>query len=120
MKNILYSIAILFATLNFGCHSDGGHLSIKTKDTGTLFKFEANYAGSKTGKLEKYLDSALNNELPLDQDIDLFVNLNGGDKFNLKAKKGWLEINFDKRNSSLAGYVKVKKLTDGIKQKLSE
>lgn len=120
MKNILSIIAILFATLSFGCHSDEGHLSIKTQNTGTSFKFEANYAASKTDKLEKYLDSALNNELPMDQNIDLFVNLNGDDKFNLKAKKGWLEIDFDKRTSSLAGYVKVKKLTDGIKQKLSE
>ncbi|RBQ02800.1 hypothetical protein [Pedobacter miscanthi] len=120
MKNILYSIAILFTFLSFGCHGGGGYLSIKTKDTGTFFNFEAKYADSKTGKLEKYLDSALNNELPLDQNIDLLVNLNGGDTFNLKAKKGWLVIDFDKRNSSLAGYVKVKKLTDGIKQKLSE
>lgn len=120
MKNILHSIAILFTALSFGCHSSGGNLSISTQDTNTSYKFEANYAHGKTGKLEKYLDSALNNELPLDQNIDLFVNLNGGDKFNLKAKKGWLEINFDKRNSSLAGYLKVKKLTEGIKQKLSE
>ncbi|MFD2583401.1 hypothetical protein ACFSR6_12965 [Pedobacter vanadiisoli] len=120
MKNIFYSIAILVATLSFGCHSSGGYLSISTQDTNSSFKFEANYADGKTAKLEKYLDSALNNELPLDQHIDLFVNLNGSDKFNLKAKKGWLEISFDKRNSSLAGYMKVKKLTEGIKKKLME
>lgn len=120
MKIILYLIAVLFATLGYGCHSSGGYLSISTQDTNTSFTFEANYAGDKTGKLEKYLNSALNNELPLDQNIDLFVNLNGSDKFNLKAKKGWLEINFDKRNSSLAGYLKVKKLSEGIKQKLSD
>jgi hypothetical protein len=120
MKNIIYSIAILVATLGYGCHNSGGSLSLSTWDTNTSFKFEAKYAGDKTGKLEKYLDSALNNELPLDQNIDLFVNLNGSDKFNLKAKKGWLDINFDKRNSSLSGYMKVKKLTEGIKQKLTE
>ncbi len=120
MKNIFYSIAILVAALGFGCRNGESHLSVSTIDNQSDFKFEANYAESKTGKLEKYLDSALNNELPLDQHIDLFVNLNGSDKFNLKAKKGWLEINFDKRNSSLAGYMKVKKLTEGIKKKLTE
>lgn len=120
MKNIIYSIAILFTTLGYGCHNSGGYLSISASDTNSDFKFEAKYAEDKTVKLEKYLDSALNNELPLDQNIDLFVNLNGSDKFNLKAKKGWLVIDFDKRNSSLAGYMKVKKLTEGIKQKLME
>jgi hypothetical protein len=120
MKNIFYSIAILLSTLGYGCHNSGGYLSISAIDTNTDFKFEAKYAEAKTGKLEKYLDSALNNELPLDQNIDLFVNLNGSDKFNLKAKRGWLVIDFDKRNSSLAGYMKVKKLTEGIKQKLTE
>ncbi|WP_412466200.1 hypothetical protein [Pedobacter sp. KLB.chiD] len=120
MKNIFYSIAILVAALSSGCHGGGGYLSINTNDTDHSFKFEAKYADNKTAKLEKYLDSALNNELPLDQHIDLLVNLNGTNKFNLKAKKGWLEINFDKRNSTAAGYMKVKKLTEGIKKKLTE
>ncbi|KQM78801.1 hypothetical protein ASE74_12620 [Pedobacter sp. Leaf216] len=120
MKKIIYSIAILVIVLSFGCHNGGGNLSISTIDNNTNFKFEAKYNESKTGKLEKYLDSALNNELPLDQNIDLFVNLNGSDKFNLKAKKGWLVIDFDKRNSSLAGFIKVKNLTEGIKRKLTE
>ncbi|MEH3111887.1 hypothetical protein [Pedobacter terrae] len=118
MKNIFYSIAILFTALSFGCHNGEGHLSVSTIDNQYDFKFEANYADSKTDKLEKYLDSALSNELPLDQHIDLLVNLNGTDKFNLKAKKGWLEINFDKRNSTAAGYMKLKKLTEGIKDEL--
>jgi hypothetical protein len=120
MKSISYNIAILFVALGFGCHSGGGYLSINTTDTNAAFKFEVKYAENKTAKLEKYLDSALSNNLPLNQNIDLFLNLNATDKFNLKAKKGWLEINFDKRNSSLTGYMKVKKLTEGIKQKLTE
>ena len=120
MKNIIYSIAILFTALGYGCHNSGGYLSINATDNDTSFKFEAKYAEDKTSKLEKFLDSALNNELPLDQNIDLFVNLNGSDKFNLKAKRGWLVIDFDKRNSTMAGYMKVKKLTEGIRQKLTE
>jgi hypothetical protein len=120
MKYKLYLIAILFAASSFGCRSSGGHLSLSTTDNDTNFKFEAKYAESKTARLEKYLDSALDNELPLDQNIDLFVNLNGSDKFNLKAQKGWLVINFDKRSNSLSGYMKVKKIADGIKEKLRE
>jgi len=119
MKKIFYSIAILVTALGYGCHNSGGHLSLSTLDNTTNFKFEAEYDENKTGKLEKYLDSALNNELPLDQNIDLLVNVNGSDKFNLKAKNGWLVIDFDKRNSSMAGYMKVKKLTEGIKRKLT-
>ncbi|MGM9474888.1 hypothetical protein ACS5PU_00610 [Pedobacter sp. GSP4] len=120
MKNKKYTLAILLAALSFGCRNSGGQLSISVKDTDVAYTFETKYAAGKTAKLEKYLDSALNNELPLDQHIDLFVNLNGSDKFNLKAKEGWMEINFDKRNSSLAGYMQVKKLAEGIKEKLTE
>lgn len=120
MKYKLHLIAILFIASTFGCRNGGGHLSLSTTDSDTNFKFEAKYAENKTAKLEKYLDSALDNELPLDQHIDLLVNLNGSDKFNLKAQKGWLVINFDKRNNSLSGYMKVKKLADGIKEKLTE
>jgi len=119
MKTITYSLVIFFASLCYGCHG-GGHLSLKTSDTNSSFKFEASFTEDKTSKLEKYLDSALNNELPLDQNIDLFVNLNGRDKFNLKAKKGWLQIDFDKKNSSLDGYLKLKRITEGIQRKLTE
>lgn len=118
MKTI-YIAAILLIALSFGCHNSGGHLSINTTDSNTNYTFEASYAESKTASVGKYIDSALNNDLPLDQNIDLFVNLNGTDKFNLKAKKGWIAINFDKRNSSLDSYMKMKKLTEGIKRKLT-
>ncbi|TCC96882.1 hypothetical protein EZ449_22080 [Pedobacter frigidisoli] len=120
MKTIIYGIAILFASLGYSCQNRSGNLSLNTTDTNSAFRFEANYAEDKTAKLKKYLDSALNNELSLDQDIDLLVNLNGKDKFNLKAKQGWLQIDFDKQNSSLNGYVKLKKLTEGIQKKLVE
>ena len=120
MKKLIYSLTICLAVLGAGCHNGRGHLSINTTDSNTEFKFEAKYDEHKTRRLENYLDSALKNELPLDQDIDIFVNLNGSDKFNLKAKKGWLQINFDKRKNSLNGYMKVKQLAKGIGAKLTE
>lgn len=120
MKKIAYGIVIFLSSLGYSCKNGHGNLSLNTIDTETGFKFIADYDEDKTGKIEKYLDSALNNELPLDQNIDLLVNLNSTEKFNLKAQKGRLEINFDKRNSSLAAYMKVKKLTKGIQKRLLE
>ena len=120
MKIFVYGIAILLASFGYGCRSGHGNLSLSTTDTKTEFKFIAEYDEDKTNKIEKYLDSALNNDLPLDQNIDLLVNLNSKEKFNFKAKRGRLEISFDKRNNSLAGYMKVKKLAQGIQQKLLE
>ncbi|MDQ1140180.1 hypothetical protein [Pedobacter agri] len=120
MKTIFYGMVIFLASLSYGCKNGHNNLSLNTIDTKTEYKFIAEYDEDKTDKLEKYLDSALNNELPLDQNIDLFVNLNGTEKFNLKAQNSKLEILFDKRNSSLAGYMKVKKLAQGIQKKLME
>lgn len=116
MKILLYITSILLASFSFGCKTKGGNLSLKTVDTNTAFKFTAKFDEAKTRQLNEYLDSALNNKLPLEQNIDLLVNLNGEDIFNLKANSGWLEINLDKRNTSMAGYMKVKKLTEGIQE----
>ena len=118
MKAKLFLLT-LFTALASACTMQGDHLSLNTIDTNTAFKFEAKYSKDKTDKLEKYLDSALNNELPLNQDIDLIVNLNGKDKFKIKAQPGRLEINMDKRNSSLKGYLKLKKITEGIGKRLT-
>ncbi|UKT63061.1 hypothetical protein [Pedobacter mucosus] len=119
MKNLL-CIAFILTLLTFGCSNEDGNLSLKTTDTNSAFKFEAKYPESKTAGLEKYVDSILKKELPLGRNIDLFVNLNGNDKFNLKAKMGWLEINFDKKNTSLDSYMEVKKLASDIGKKLAE
>ncbi|RZK18466.1 MAG: hypothetical protein EOO86_10115 [Pedobacter sp.] len=120
MKKIIYAIMISLASFGYSCKNGHNNLSLNTIDTNTDFKFIAKYDEDKTGKLEKYLDSALNNQFPLDENIDLFVNLSGKDKFNLKAKKGILEIDFDKRNSSLESYIKVKKMAKGIQKQLME
>jgi hypothetical protein len=106
--------------MSYGCHIGDDNISISTVDQATDFHFEAKYPGNRTGKLEKYLDSALKNDLPLDQNIDLLVNIGSSEQFNLKAKTGWIDITFNKKNSSLAGYIKVKQLTEGIGEKIME
>ncbi|SER06867.1 hypothetical protein [Pedobacter rhizosphaerae] len=119
MKNLIY-ILILMTIMSYGCHRGGDHISLNTINTRNTFRFEAMYPEKKTAKLEKYLDSVLHNDLPLDENIDLFVNIGSAEKFNLQAKKGWLTITFDKKNSSLAGYYKVKRLTEGIGKEIKE
>lgn len=120
MKNLIYGMAMLFSAVAGGCHNSQGNIALSTVDTQTNFKYKAQFDEDKTTKVQQYLDSALNNELPITQNIDLFVNLNGKDKFNLKTKKGWLEISFDKRNSSANGYAKLRQVTEGISKRLME
>lgn len=120
MNKFAYLIVTTFIPLTFGCNGNAGHLSVSTMDSNSELIFKADYPEEKTGKLEKYLDSALHNDLPLDQNIDLSVNYNGSGKFNLKATKGHLEILFNKKGSSLNSYLKIKALTEGISNKLSE
>jgi len=117
MKNLLY-LNILMALIATACRDES--LLLRTTDTGQKFTFEAQYSKSKTSRLEKYLDSALHNDLALEQNVDLVIPLNANEKFNLKAKSGWLEINFNKQNSSLNGYLKVRKLTEDIQRVLKE
>jgi len=120
MNKLTYLIALTFILLSFGCNFKGHNLSLSTSDTNKEFRYKADYPAEKTGKLEKYLDHELNNDLPLDQNIDLSVNYNGSEKFNLRATKGHLEILFNKKGSSLRSYLKIKALTEGISNKLSE
>lgn len=120
MKKIIYAIALLAITLSFGCSSGRSNLSIRVKDSSTEYTFEATYPENKTRKLERYLEHELNNELPLDQHIDLIVGMVNGEKFNLKATKGNLKIQFDKKNSSVTGYIKIKKLAEGLRAQLTE
>jgi len=119
MKKIIYAILLLTITLSFGCNTNESNLSIRVKDTENAFTYDAVYPVSKTEKLKDYIAQQLNNDLPMDQNIDTAINWVDGEKFSFKASKGVLSIQFDKRNSSVTGYVKIKKFTDGISDVLS-
>jgi len=120
MKKIIYAILLLTTPLSFGCKTNESNVSIRVKDTETAFTYDAVYPLSKTEKLEDYVAQQLNNELPMDQNVDTSINWVNGEKFGLKTSKGVLSIQFDKRNSSVTGYVKIKKFTDGISEILSD
>ncbi|GGI22357.1 hypothetical protein [Pedobacter mendelii] len=120
MKSIICAILLSVITLSFGCKNNYTNLSINIKDSETEFTYAANYPESKTDKLEVYIAHQLNTEFKLDQNINTSINLFNGEKISLKATKGFLKINFDKKNTSITGYIKMKKLADGISAVLSE
>ena len=120
MKNLTFCLSLLVMVLTFGCRNNNSHLSLKTSDTKTTFAFEATYPLSKTDKLERYFQKEINNELPLGQFVDATVSLSSGEKFHLKATEGNLIIKYNKVNSSLEGYVNVKKLTENISKILRD
>jgi len=120
MKNLTFCLNLLVMVLTFGCRNNNSHLSLKTSDTKTTFAYEATYPLSKTDKLETYFQKEINNELPLDQFVDATVSLASGEKFHLKATEGNLIIKYNKVNSSLEGYVNVKKLTENISKILRD
>lgn len=120
MKNLIYILVLLLFTLNLGCNNSDENQSISIKDSNREYTFEAFYPIRKTDQLEKYVDSVLNNNIPLNKQVDMTINLVNGETFNLTATEGVLEIKFDKKNSSITGYLKVKQLTEGIKEELSK
>ena len=120
MKRIIYTIALFVIMITFGCKSNDSNLSIRVKDTETEYTYHAIYPLSRTNELAKYIAQELKNELPMDQNIDATVSLVKGEKFKMKATEGAVQFQFDKRNSSVTGFLKMKKFTDGISQLLSE
>ncbi|PWS27430.1 hypothetical protein DHW03_07415 [Pedobacter yonginense] len=114
MNKLCYYIVTLVIALSIGCNINRDHLSVSTMDSPSKLIFKADYPKEKTGKLEKYLDSVLHTNLPLNENLDLLINLDGADKFNLKASSGHLEIALNKAGSSDKNYLKVKRLTESI------
>lgn len=110
MKNLIYTTLLL--ALSFGCNN--ANLNISTRDTKAEYIYEAAYPINKTHTLEKYFSDELNKDLPLSKPIDTNMNFANGEQFNVKARKGFLSIKFDKKRSSVTGYIQMKKLTDGI------
>lgn len=119
MKKVIYTIVLLVITVTLGCKSNDSNLSIRVKDTETEYTYNAVYPVSKTDELEKYIARELKNELPMDQNIDTKVSLLKGEEFRMKATEGALQIQLDKRNSSITGFIKLKKFTDGISKLLA-
>ena len=120
MKKIIYAIMFLTIALSGGCKTNDSKLNIRVKDTGTAFIYDAVYPVSKTDKLEGYIAKQIGNDLPVDQKVDATVTLLSGELFKIKATEGVLSIQFDKRNSSVTNFIKIKKFTDGISEILSE
>lgn len=120
MKKIIFAIAFLAIILTFGCENNDSNLSIRVKENETTYTYDAVYPVSKTEQLEKYIARELKNELPMDQNVDATVSLVNGERFEIKATEGVLQVQFDKRNSSVTGFIKMKKFTDGIGELLSE
>ncbi|MCZ4223643.1 hypothetical protein [Pedobacter rhodius] len=119
MKRNIYAILLSAIAISFGCKTNSTNLNIQVKDSETEYTYAAVYPAGKTEKLKKYIALELNNKLPIEQQVDTTVSLPGGEQFKLKATAGELNIQFNKRDNSAAGYIKMKKLTDGINKILS-
>lgn len=120
MKFLIYITSIVLCTLNFGCNQRNNNLNVAIRDSNDSYSFKAEYPDDKTEKLEKYLDSALNNKLSLSESLDQVVTLQNGGEINLKASPGNLEINFNKAGSTANGYLQVKRIAEGANKLLTQ
>lgn len=114
MKTIFYTFLILLNAITFGCNSKSGHLSLATIDNTEQYTFEASYSKEKLPQLKNYLDKEWPAKISLNQDVDLILLLNTKDKLNFNASPGKLKLMFDKKDNSIQGYLKAKKLAAGI------
>ncbi|WP_316804760.1 hypothetical protein [Pedobacter nototheniae] len=120
MKFLIYIISIVLCTLSFGCNRRNNNLNVSIRDTNSSYDFKAEYPEDKTKNLEKFLDSALNEKLSLDEDLDLVITLQNGQKVDLKASAGIIEMNFKKAGSTAGGYLQVKKIAEGANKILTQ
>lgn len=118
MKNIIYIIALAFSLASGCTNKSDQNQSISIRDTKDEYTFEAIYPKNKTEKLEKYLDSTLNNQFHLNKHLETEIDLGNHEHFALTTSTGILKIKFLKIGTTLNGYLKVKKLAEGIKEKL--
>ncbi|WP_131539181.1 hypothetical protein [Pedobacter nototheniae] len=120
MKFLIYITSIVLCTLNFSCSQRSNNLNVAIRDSNNSYNFKAEYPDSKTEKLEKYLDSALNNKLSLDKHLDVVITIQNGEKISLKSEPGNLEINFNKAGSTASGYLQVKRIAEGANKLLTQ
>ena len=95
-------------------------INITVNDSEDTYRVEANYGRDQSKRILSYVDAELNNSKRfrnnhLDEDVDLDQDTH----FHINTEPGHLEIIVDKDENDPASIARFKRITQGIKVRLS-
>lgn len=118
MRNLLFVLLLLT-----GCAHRGNDLSIKVKDSDETFELAAEFDPDKTEQVREYLDEKLTTGSDPsfeNAEVDATMTLNDKTHFYIRSNPGELLIRFNKSENSKASYLKMKELSKGLRDVLTD
>lgn len=126
MRKILMVMVLgIFIMAGFFCFAlyrlaNNTDINITVNDSEDIYKVEASYGKEQSKRILSFVDAELNNtkrfrNTHLDEDVDLDINTH----FHINTEPGHLEITVDKDENDPETIEKFKRITEGIKIRLS-
>ena len=126
MKRISWSVVCICILLCF-CLScsrlNTNNIHIKVSESEHYYSLDAQYKKDETRSVDNYLDDHLGkgNDISFtNARIDADLTLNDGTKLYMDKAVGKLIIKFNKDENSMASYIKIKDLAEGLKPIMSK
>lgn len=101
---------------------DNDHnISIRVKENEEMYSIYASYARSKTRRIQYYIDQELHtHQVFKNARIDATMTLDDKTNVYVRTTPGKLYIRLNKLENDEAAYLRIKKLGEGIKQRLGQ
>jgi hypothetical protein len=120
---LLLGILFVFISLTYVFHKmyDDHDLSIRVKETDDSYSFYASYAKFNTGRLQHFMNKTLHtNQFASGSRLSSFITLEDNTHFYIRTQPGNLYLKLDKRSNDEQSYLRIKRLGEEIKRKLTE
>jgi hypothetical protein len=124
-KILLVMVVGIFVAAGFFCFAfykiaANTDINITVNDSEDTYRVEANYDKAQSKRILTYVDAELNNTRQfrknhLDEDVDLDEDTH----FHINTEPGHLEIILDKDENNPESIAKFKRITEGIKIRLT-
>jgi len=122
MKNILFStmIGALLLSISFSC-KDSSETKVSITDSDDTYEFYAKFDKSKTRQIQDFINKKIApSSLITDRDLDVTTTLDDKTQFEIKQSPGKVHIKLDKEDNTVASYIRIKKICNGIRGIISE
>ncbi|WP_221391715.1 hypothetical protein [Dyadobacter sp. NIV53] len=122
MKRLLFSTitAVFLLSVCLSCF-DSEDTKISVTDSDDTYEFYAKFDKSKMGEIQNFINRKIApSSIVTDKNMDITTTLNDNTQFQLKESPGKIRIILDKEDNSVASYIRIKKMCEGIKGIISE
>ena len=122
MRRFLFLIitGVFLAGICFSCF-DSEDIKISVTDSDDTYEFYAKFDKSKSREIQNFINRKIApNRIIKDKNLDITTTLNDNTQFELKESPGKIRIKLDKEDNSVASYIRIKKMCEGIKGIISE